>query len=364
MRTTQKDIAKSLGISLLTVSRALNGTGYVSKDLKEKILIFAKEHNYVPHKASQVLVRNRVHHLALFSSTLPSYFWNDIRKGINNAAQQIAPFDYSVNYYNVEELDTEQYISLLKKEIEDGLDAVGIVIQRKYDMKRIIDTIVSAKIPFVTFNADAPTSGRLRYIGTNYANGGALAANFIGTTLLHSPKKRVLVINVKEHEKVYSQDPDINNERLSGFEKVMKHEYPNISYEITTFSTALQQQEEDTELESILRNYQGKVEAIYLIPAFNTIFLKMLKKIGYSGVTTILHDIDANISTYLEDGTLTAAVYQNPALQGYFAVKTLEEILESKSDTPLKDIEIVNNLVLRQNLDLLRTQNFPEFIHD
>ena len=52
------------------------------------------------------------------------------------------------------------------------------------------------------------------------------------------------------------------------------------------------------------------------------------------------------------------------ALQIYFAVKTLDEVLESKSDKPLKDIKIVNNLVLRQNVDLLHTQNFPEFIHD
>lgn len=353
MRITQKDIAKELGVSLLTVSRALNGTGYVSAQLQERILAYAKEQNYVPHKASQVLVRNKIHHLALFSSTLPYYFWDDIRKGIDVAAEQIAPFDYVVRYHNVEELNTEEYITLIKQEIENGLDAIGFVNQRKYDMKRIISTIKDANIPFITFNADDPESGRLRYIGSNYASGGALVADYIGGALLHAPRKRVLVINVHEHEKIYSQTPDINAERLSGFSKVMDTKYPHISYELVCFSTSLEQQEKTLELEQILRAYQGAVEAVYLIPAFNTAFLKLLRKVGYHGVITILHDIDATISTYLQDGTLTAAIYQNPVQQGYYAVKTLEEIIESKICSPLQDIEIAHNLVLSENIDLL-----------
>lgn len=358
MRTTQKDIAQGLGVSLLTVSRALNGTGYVSETLKERILTYAKEQNYVPHKASQVLVRNKIQRLALFSSTLPTYFWDDIRKGIEVAAEQIAPFDYVVSYHNVAELDTEDYIRLIKQELENGLDGVGFVNQRKYDMKRIINTIKEANIPYITFNADAPNSGRLRYIGSNYASGGALAADYIGSTLRLSLLKRVLVLNVNEHEKVYAQNPDINAERLAGFSNVMAKKYPEITYEVVNFSTALLKQEETREIEEILCSYQGSVEAVYLIPAFNTTFLKSLKKLKYSNIITILHDIDANISAYLQDGTLTAAVYQNPALQGYYAVKTLEEVVESKRTSRLPDIEISHNLVMSENIGLLNSTLF------
>lgn len=358
MRTTQKDIAEVLGVSLLTVSRALNGTGYVSEKLKNRILTYAKEQNYVPHKASQVLVRNKIHRLVLFSSTLPTYFWYDIRKGIDIAAEQIAPFDYVVSYHNVAELDTEEYIQLIKQEMLQGVDAIGFVNQRKYDMKRIISAIKEANIPYITFNADAPSCGRLRYIGSNYASGGALVADYIGSSLRFASQKRVLVLNVDEHEKIYSRDPDINAERLSGFSTIMDTKYPHISYEVVNFSTALQKYEETAELEQILRSYHGSVEAVYLIPAFNTTFLTSLKKIGYGEAITILHDIDANISTYLQDGTLTAAVYQNPTLQGYHAVKTLEEIIESKVSAPLQDIEIAHNLVLSENMDILNSTLF------
>jgi LacI family transcriptional regulator len=59
MGVTKRDIADYLKVSLITVHRALNNTGYVSAELKERILSYAKEVNYVPRKASQVLVRNK-----------------------------------------------------------------------------------------------------------------------------------------------------------------------------------------------------------------------------------------------------------------------------------------------------------------
>ena len=71
MGITQKDIAKALHLPLITVHRALNSSGYVSKELKGRILAYAREVRYVPHKASQVLKRNKVRKIAVFS-LLPS----------------------------------------------------------------------------------------------------------------------------------------------------------------------------------------------------------------------------------------------------------------------------------------------------
>jgi len=364
MRTTQKDIARDLSISLITVSRALNNTGYVSQELKNIILAYAKEHNYVPHKASQALVRNKIRTIALFSSSLPAYFWNDIRKGVEIAAEQILPFNYVVNYHMVPELDTDAYIDLITRQVEAGLDAVGIVNQRKYDMGRILDIIKKTKVPFVMFNADAPESGRFRYIGSDYADGGSLAADFIGTALLLSPRRNVLVINVNEQGLVYAEDPDINAERLFGFASTLKFRYPQVSYKVVSFTTQLTEHYDDTQIEDLLRIHQGSVDAVYLIPAFNTVFLEALERLNYTNTITVLHDIDTTISRYLDHGILTAAIYQNPVLQGYYTVKTLEQLLEAKQPEILPDIEIVHNLILAENRELLRTHNVPEFITD
>ncbi|MDR0584578.1 MAG: LacI family DNA-binding transcriptional regulator, partial [Treponema sp.] len=99
MRITQKDIARNLGISLITVSRALNNSGYVSPELKKRIMDYAKQQSYVPHRASQILVRNKTRVIAVFTSTFPSFVWDDIERGVMSAAGYIRPLNYEVHFF-------------------------------------------------------------------------------------------------------------------------------------------------------------------------------------------------------------------------------------------------------------------------
>ncbi len=169
---TQQDIADALKISVVTVNRAMNGAGYVSRKLRERILNHAKEVHYVPHKASQVLVRNKVRRIALFSSALPHYFWNDIRNGVSIAAEQIQGFHYEVAYHAITERKSGLYLRKLREEIDAGTQAVGVVNQWIFDMKAIFSTIERAGLPYITLNVDAPESKRLCYIGPDYRAGG------------------------------------------------------------------------------------------------------------------------------------------------------------------------------------------------
>ena len=159
MGITQKEIAEALDLPLITVHRALNNSGYVSKELKGRILSYAREVRYVPHKASQVLKRNKVRKIAIFSSTLPHYFWNDIRTGISIGAEQIQALNYRVNYHTIAERNSEQYLATLEEEIRDGVEAVAFVNQWIYRMDDIITRITRAGLPYVTLNVDAPESG-------------------------------------------------------------------------------------------------------------------------------------------------------------------------------------------------------------
>lgn len=355
MSITQKDIARGLGVSLITVSRALNGTGYVSEELKKRIFDYAKEKAYVPSKASQALVRNKVRNIAVFSSTLPTYFWHDIKKGIEIAAEQILPFNYSVRYHLIPESDTETYISQLRKEIKGGLDGAAFVNQRLYDMKTIFGIAEEAGVPYVTFNVDAPESRRLCYIGSDYRAGGRLSADFIGKTLQAKRGGRVLVISSNEDQDRFAKLPDINAERIVGFQSVMKERHPEVEVDIRYITTILRKGYSDTQIEDILRSEEGKVDAVYLLPAFNQIFMEAIAKLDYCRAIVVLHDIDRKSVHDLETRLLSAVIYQNPILQGYYTVKMLEHILESKESAKrMKDIEIVHNLILAENRNLFR----------
>ena len=355
MSVTQQDIADFLEVSLITVHRALNNSGYVSAELKERILAYAKEVNYVPHKASQVLVRNKTRKIAVFTSSLPHYFWNEIKTGVMIGAEQLQAFNYQVHYHMVPERDSRAYLDILEKESSEGLEAVALANQWIYDMDAILSRIDESGIPYVTLNIDASDSRRRCYIGPDYAAGGRLAAEFIGKSLLFKDRPRVLAINARaERPSESSRAPDINKLRLDGFSEVMTGEYGAIELETDLSTTGIAPSGIERRIEGILRERAGRFDAIYLVPAYNAEFVRAIERVGIGKAVVVLHDLDASSSRYLEKGLVTAVIYQNPILQGYYAVKILEHLLESGQSPEPETIRIVHSLVFRQNKDLYK----------
>ena len=330
MSVTQQDIADHLEVSLITVHRALHNTGYVSARLKERILSYAKEVEYVSHKASQVLVRNKTRKIAVFTSSMPRYFWNDIKTGVMIGAEQIQPFNYEMHYHAVPEKDSRAYLDLLEKELGEGLEAVAIVNQWIYDMAAIFARIDEAGIPDVTLNVDAPDSRRRCFIGPDYAAGGRLAAEFIGKALQFKDEPRVLVINALAQKKSESAAPDINKLRYDGFSDVMRQDFPRIECVADYSTTGIAPSRIEAQIEKMLKERKGDFDAIYLVPAYNAQFDRIIERIGFEKAVIVLHDLDTSSYRYLEKNLISAVIYQNPILQGYYAVKILENILEAE----------------------------------
>ncbi|MDR0909149.1 MAG: LacI family transcriptional regulator [Spirochaetaceae bacterium] len=357
---TQKTIAKSLGVSEVTVNRAFNGSASVTEATRKRVLDYAQKKGYVPQRASQALVRNKVRRLALFSSSTPVYFWEDIGLGVKNAAREIAPFNYEVVYHKIPDADTAAYIKILKREIRKGLDAAAFVWQRIYDMEQILALVEKAGIPYIFFNDDKPEkdTNRLCFIGCNYTAGGKLAANFIGTCLgaALGSKKPVLVISLLEKFDLEGKSSSLNHRRLEGFSSVMKEKYPRQKYEVR-YIDQTKNLNPAVQVRKILAEFEGKVRAVYFIPPFNMEFLSALATYNYDNVITVLHDIEQVATHYVRNGLLTAAIFQEPILQGYGATHILENILEKRiSGYEAEDVEIFHNLILRENTGLLDRQ--------
>jgi LacI family transcriptional regulator len=358
MGITQKDIAEALEVSLITVHRALNDSGYVSRDLKDRILSYAKEASYVPHKASQILLRNKVRKIAIFSSALPHYFWNDIRAGIAIAAEQIQALNYQVNYRTIAERNSRLYMKRLKEEIADGVEAIAIVNQWIFDMKSIIGAIERAGIPYITLNVDAPDSARLCYIGPDYEEGGRLAAEYIGKALTFKKDPRVLVITTEAEAREDSRSPDLNRLRYEGFLSVMRRHFGRVSHEAALLTTDIRSKEVGRQIDELLASREAKVDAIYFIPAYNAQFIQALEARKRRDTIIVLHDLESASNHYLEKDLLSAVIYQNPILQGYYAVRVLENMLESGSPPKLERFTITHSLLLNENKDLYKNHYF------
>ncbi|HWZ16834.1 MAG TPA: LacI family DNA-binding transcriptional regulator [Mucilaginibacter sp.] len=83
-----KKLAKELKISTSTISRAFNGSPDINKDTKEKILAFAREHNYLPNHYASNLRDKKSKTLAVIVPEIANDFFAQAINGIEEVARK------------------------------------------------------------------------------------------------------------------------------------------------------------------------------------------------------------------------------------------------------------------------------------
>ncbi|MBR2647541.1 MAG: LacI family DNA-binding transcriptional regulator [Sediminibacterium sp.] len=85
---TIKDIAKALGLSTSTVSRALRDSYEISPETKEKVLQYARETNYRPNPIALSLKEKRSSSIGVLVSEIANSFFSQVINGIESVAQE------------------------------------------------------------------------------------------------------------------------------------------------------------------------------------------------------------------------------------------------------------------------------------
>jgi len=83
MATRLKDIARSLNLSISTVSAALQNRPDISSATREKVLKKVRELNYHPNSLARSLVTRRTHILGVVVPDLSRSFFAEVTKGID-----------------------------------------------------------------------------------------------------------------------------------------------------------------------------------------------------------------------------------------------------------------------------------------
>ena len=88
---TMKDIATMLGVSVATVSRALKDNPSISREQREKIKKFAREHNYFPNVIAEQLRNSKKNAGNLIGVIVPQfvhYYFSSVLSGIEQEASK------------------------------------------------------------------------------------------------------------------------------------------------------------------------------------------------------------------------------------------------------------------------------------
>ncbi|OOM71845.1 putative HTH-type transcriptional repressor ExuR [Clostridium puniceum] len=144
MATTIKDIAKALGISHSTVSRALTGSRNVSEKTKEEILKSAKELNYIPNMSARSLKLDKAYNIGVFFSTIsngtsPFVFQTVINNVYKNIDKKYNVIVKGIDTYEKNTINPKNY---------DGI----VVVSQKVADDNFIEEILEKDIPLVVIN--------------------------------------------------------------------------------------------------------------------------------------------------------------------------------------------------------------------
>ena len=143
MPTTMKDIARHLGISASTVSRALNNTGYVSQDLRTQIEQAVIDLEYQPNLLARSLRTQFTHMVGLIIPDLNNPHYTGVAQAIESL---LAAHDYRLilSVSNEEAASELSYLQALQKQ-----RVAGIVISTASGNDEYIGHLIRQGIPVI-----------------------------------------------------------------------------------------------------------------------------------------------------------------------------------------------------------------------
>jgi LacI family transcriptional regulator len=118
--STISDVAKRAGVSAMTVSRVVNGTGYTSTKTRARVEAAIEELGYVPNALARQLRSKRTKTIALVVSDISNPFFTTIARGVEDF---FVGHGFSVMYCNTDEdeAEEEQYLHMLIERQVDGI---------------------------------------------------------------------------------------------------------------------------------------------------------------------------------------------------------------------------------------------------
>ena len=145
---TLKDIAKALGLSPSTVSRAMKDNPAISVQTRERVQAYAAEHKYKPNTLAMQLRTNRVNTIGVIVPEIVHYFFSTVLAGIQDEAEK-------KNYNLLFCLSNEDYEREVKS-VETLLDArvCGILASQSKSTRSFdhFQEIIDNKVHLVFFD--------------------------------------------------------------------------------------------------------------------------------------------------------------------------------------------------------------------
>ena len=203
---TIDDIARELGVSKTTVSRAISGKGRISAATRERVQAYIEEHNYKPNASAKSLAESKTYNLAI---VLPRDFIKLDIPFVRTAMSSIVDEAHTLGYNVMLCLDDNTESTPLMRTL-DYRKVDGVILTRTVENDHMVEMLTKRGIPFATLGS----------LPLKYAGAAAVEADHdhIGGCCAFS---RAVLTGSDAPTALLGNDLNyiVNQNRLSGFRK-------------------------------------------------------------------------------------------------------------------------------------------------
>jgi LacI family transcriptional regulator len=340
-KLTLKSIARELGVSISTVSKALKDNPEISEDTREKIKAFAKLYNYKPNNIALSLKNRKTKTIGVIIPEIVHYFFTTVISGIEEVANQKG---YNVIIGLSNESFQKEVINmemLANGSIDGFIISVSKETQLIKDYHHIEETI-SQGMPIVMFDRTISeiTCDKVIVDDTEGAKNAVLKLLDLGC-------KNVAIITTEDHV-------NVGKLRTKGYKLALEESKINKSEEhILRLDEELYDPKNIQILEKVILDFLSENKDIDGIFAVNEVYalsaIKAAKKLDkfVPKDIKVIGFTDGILSKYATPSLST--VSQHGKILGMKAAEMLISRLESEDvDTPYKTLIIETELIERE----------------
>lgn len=325
-KITIKTIAKELGVSTSTVSKALRDSHEISIETKERIKAYADHYNYKPNNLALQLRNQKTKVIGVILPKIVHHFFSTVIKGIERGASEKG-YHIMVCFSNESYQSEVDNLKVLSNGSVDGLlISVAKETLQNEDFNHL-QTLVNEEIPLVMFDRVLDSIDCDKVI-VDDIGGGYKATKH----LIEQGRKRIAMLSTPAHV-------NIGALREQGYVKALKefdlHNNSNLAVEI----------DDDADVkEQISKVLEKNIDAIF---AVNEIYAAMaIRTVREKGMRvpediSVVGFTDGLISEY-SSPSITAVV-QHGFTMGKQAVELLIDRIENEGENQPSTTKVISS---------------------
>jgi LacI family transcriptional regulator len=194
------DVAKRANVSKSTVSKYLNGKGYVSEDASRKISEAIQELGYVPSIVAKSLATRRTYMIGTVINNIRNPFFSELAAAIEQEARKYGYDNLLISSHDDIEAWQTQIYAIQRRSLDGVINATSMALDERH----------AISVPVVYVNTTI--SGQFDLVILDNYMGGWMAAEY----LIKRGHRHVACIHGPLAKSVF-------NERVHGFRACLAH---------------------------------------------------------------------------------------------------------------------------------------------